>query len=162
MAELAKPNKDMLLRWLWLSEKQGVRPSVKIRLFRGLGGIEEVYRADKKVLSVLNIGSKKELQLLLDKNLKRAEEILCVCNEKNIKILNFSDENYPNELKRAYDPPLTLYLRGREIDLKLHVFAHNSRHEKRIKLWHSSCREFGQRRRLKRNGIGFGPHKGDR
>lgn len=117
MAELAKPNKGMLLRWLWLSEKQSVRPSVKIRLFRELGGIEEIYMADKKNLSAFNIGSKKELQLLLDKNLKRAEEILCVCNEKNIKILNFSDENYPNELKRAYDPPLTLYLRGREIDL---------------------------------------------
>lgn len=116
MAELAKPNRDELLHWIWLSEKQSIRPSTKIRLFRELGGIEEIFSADKKTLSALNIGSKKEIETLLDKSLERAERILAICENRGIRLLNYSEKSYPNELKRAYDPPLTLYLRGEKID----------------------------------------------
>lgn len=116
MAELNKLGRNELLRWVWISDKQSVRPSTKIRLFRESGGIEEIFNADKKTLSALNIGSKKEIDFLLDKSLERAERILTICEEKGIRLLNYSEEDYPNELKRAYDPPLTLYLRGEKID----------------------------------------------
>lgn len=85
MAELAKPNKDMLLRWLWLSEKQSVRPSVKIRLFRGLGGIEEVYRADKKICQLLISDRKKSSSFCSIKILKGQRKYSVFAMRKTLK-----------------------------------------------------------------------------
>lgn len=116
MAGIVRPTREEFLHWIWLSEKQGIRPSSKIKFFRELGGIEGIFNADKKTLSALNIGSEKEARTLLDKSLEKAEEILKICESKDIRLLNYSEEAYPEELKRAYDPPLTLYLRGEEID----------------------------------------------
>lgn len=116
MAGLGNPDIKKLLLWAWLSDKQSIRPLTKIRLFGELGGIEEIFRADKRALSSLNIASEREVNALLDKSLERAEKILYVCESNGMRLLNYSDDSYPNELKRAYDPPLTIYLKGQEID----------------------------------------------
>lgn len=105
-----------LLYWLWLSAKLGVRPSVKMKLFRELGGVAEIFHTERSAFDTLNIGSQKERGALSDKSLMAAEDILRACEEKNISVINFTDEGYPDELRRAYDPPLTLYARGRQID----------------------------------------------
>ncbi len=47
-----------------------------------------------------------------DRSLERTEQILALCQEKNIRILTLHDAAYPDRLRQIADPPLVLYVRG--------------------------------------------------
>jgi DNA processing protein len=55
----------------------------------------------------------KDRALLASKDLGRAESILALCEEKNIRIMTMQDADYPQRLAHIYDPPAVLYVRGR-------------------------------------------------
>ena len=50
--------------------------------------------------------------MLCSRNLERTEQILALCQEKNIHILTLHDAAYPDRLRQIADPPLVLYVRG--------------------------------------------------
>lgn len=51
-------------------------------------------------------------------NIQKAREIIEKCREKDIGIISFIDEYYPEELKDIYYPPLVMYYRGNPDVLK--------------------------------------------
>jgi DNA processing protein len=43
---------------------------------------------------------------------KKLNEIIEKCNKNNIKIIDYDDENYPENLREIYNPPIILYVKG--------------------------------------------------
>lgn len=57
--------------------------------------------------------TKEEIKSFSSKSLTEAEEIKKYCNENEIKIITYYDEEYPSLLKEIYDPPLALFVKGK-------------------------------------------------
>lgn len=87
----------MLLYWIWFSELN-IAITQKHKLLSRLGDPETIYHS---------ADIPKE-----DKDLHEAEEILCVCNEKNIQLLPIDDTAYPPRLRNTPDAPVLLYYKG--------------------------------------------------
>lgn len=97
----------MLIHWLWFSQLSGISARQKLELLRRCPDPEELYHAERKA------GFPDEIQQILqNKDLTRAKQILKSCSEKGIGILAFSDSNYPDPLRKIDDPPLVLYCKG--------------------------------------------------
>lgn len=102
----------MLLHWIWLAERTGLRYSGASALLRRFGGPEQVYYAQEAELRSVPELEERALPGLLDKALTKSEEILTACYDKKINILTIQDGAYPNRLRNIPDPPLVLYYRG--------------------------------------------------
>lgn len=102
-----------LIYWIWLSlalslPSRAVAPLLDA--FAGSAG--KVYEADGedyRRLTFLTPGEKKKLA---DKDLGKAGVIFDYCDGNGVRILTFSDPNYPKRLKQIPDPPVLLYYRG--------------------------------------------------
>lgn len=99
--------------WLWLSSLTGVRAKTKKLLLEHYGGIREFYFAPIGELSGFGWLTEQERSALENKNLARANEIMCSCEELDIDIKTIQDADYPRRLAAIYDPPAVLYVRGR-------------------------------------------------
>ncbi len=98
--------------WIWLSLACTPGTENFKKLITRFKTPEAIYAADKPELSEA-IGSKaKDMTALLDKSMKKAEEISEYCRRKNIGILTFGSLEYPESLREISNPPVLLYYRG--------------------------------------------------
>jgi len=58
-----------------------------------------------------------EKKNLMDKKLNLADRILGDCQELGIRIMTWQDASYPERLRNIYEPPLVLYVKGKNIPL---------------------------------------------
>lgn len=103
---------DNLLHWIWLS--LSVKPGGESfkKLYLRFGSAFAIYSADEADLAAV-IGSRtSDYSALLDKDLERAEAVLDFCRSKSVGILIYSDERYPENLRKIPNPPVLLYYRG--------------------------------------------------
>lgn len=103
--------------WLWLTTRRGISNDGALTLVNHFGTPEAVYFADPQeyeLVPKLNAWSKKSL---LDKNMDDVQRVLGECDRLGHRIVTFSDANYPERLRNIYDPPMVLYLRGKEIHI---------------------------------------------
>ena len=103
---------SQLRYWVWLASVDGVRTISLCRVLEHFGGAMEAYFAPEERLSELEDLSPQERRALSDRSLERTEQILALCQEKNIRILTLHDAAYPDRLRQIADPPLVLYVRG--------------------------------------------------
>lgn len=100
------------LYWMWLSLACTPASATFSKLFSKYSTPYEVFSAEKEEL-VRVVGSRsKDLTALCDKDLVEAERILNFCREKGVGILLYSDERYPENLRKIENPPVLLYYRG--------------------------------------------------
>ena len=99
--------------WIWLAEKRGVRRQTKLALTQRFETPEELYYAETDEVLLTEGITREEAAALEDKDLRRAEEILEVCERRDYRILTISDAAYPRRLRNIFDPPILLYCRGR-------------------------------------------------
>ena len=104
---------SQLRYWVWLTTKTGLRPLALRRLREHFGTPMEIYFAPFGGYADVPDLTERERALLEDKELGRTEEILRICQEKNIRILTMQDADYPERLRQIGDPPPVLYVRGR-------------------------------------------------
>lgn len=98
--------------WLLLSCLEGVKNLTKIELITALGNAKKVFDIDKEVLFKAGF-SKQNYNRYYGEELKQeVNNIIKRCHEENIKILNITDDEYPEMLKYIYDPPIVLYVSG--------------------------------------------------
>lgn len=71
-----------------------------------------IYEADGEDLSSIIGKRATDMTALCDKSLDEAERVLRFCESKNVGILTYSDENFPNSLREISTPPVLLYYRG--------------------------------------------------
>ena len=103
---------SQLRYWVWLASVDGVRTISLCRVLEHFGGAMEAYFAPEERLSEIEDLSPQERRALSDRSLERTEQILALCQEKNIRILTLHDAAYPDRLRQIADPPLVLYVRG--------------------------------------------------
>ena len=103
---------SQLRYWVWLASIDGVRPITLCRVLEHFGGAMEAFFAPEERLSELADLPAQERRMLCSRNLERTEQILALCQEKNIRILTLHDAAYPDRLRQIADPPLVLYVRG--------------------------------------------------
>ena len=103
---------DKLLYWIWLSLACTPGSSTFLSLMSKFSDAEEIYRADENGLRGAIDRRASDRSALLDKNLKRAEEILNFCTSKKVGIITYEDLAYPDALRKIPNPPVLLYYRG--------------------------------------------------
>ena len=109
---------DNLLHWIWLSLSVNPGGESFRKLYERFGTAKDIYDADEKALASV-IGSRSaDYNQLLDKSLEKAESVLAFCRTKNVGILVYSDEKYPENLRKISNPPVLLYYRGSLPDFK--------------------------------------------
>mgnify|MGYP000995243835 CR=1 FL=1 len=101
---------DILL-WLWLYGEQKVSNNNIIRLHKEYG-LENVFRMKGEEVSKIPYLSDLEKQIILKKDLTKAQKLAGHLKEKGILAISFDDENYPKNLKVISDPPAVLFYRG--------------------------------------------------
>ncbi len=98
--------------WIWLSRIEGLTPKV-------LNELLEKYKHPKMMWN-------KTKEELIQEGMKEAyaekitnvtyriglDRYLGYMKNNNIDIINIYDENYPDKLKKIYDPPIVLYVKG--------------------------------------------------
>lgn len=99
--------------WLWLTALLDPVPAWKV--FCHFGSPEKAYFSDPEEYKQIEGLSPGQRKLLEDKSVAVAEQILERCDRQNIRILTFSDADFPERLRNIEVPPLVLYLRGRLI-----------------------------------------------
>lgn len=107
----------MLVYWIWLAHRPGVKDRTKSILLEHFSQPRALYDADSGELEKIEGIVEEEKAALLDKDLSEAEGILGKCAEKNIQIITLSENSYPARLKNIYDPPMVLYCRGNLPDI---------------------------------------------
>ena len=98
--------------WVWLSELAGLNNVSKLLLLQHFGSPEEIYYAGAEEYAQVEGLKKEQGELLHQKSLQRAEDILQNCAKDNIFLITLDDALYPNRLKNIYDPPILLYGKG--------------------------------------------------
>ncbi len=102
----------MLIHWIWLAHLPELKDRDKCEFLRHFASAEDLYFADEKALDTVDGLSRKAKEVLLNKDLTRAEEILSVCGRERLHILTIRDAAYPSALKNITDPPVVLYYKG--------------------------------------------------
>ncbi len=99
--------------WLWLATRRGQRRDA-LALLEHFGAPDDIYFADENDLRrVLATG----FEPFLDKSVAEPLRILRGCEEAGCDLITLHDARYPDRLRNIFDPPLTLYVKGRLPDL---------------------------------------------
>lgn len=77
------------------------------------GSARDVFSANKKKLTQIpGIGHKIANSIHDQTILRKAENVISRCEKDNIRILHYTDEDYPWRLKQLYDAPAIIYFKG--------------------------------------------------
>lgn len=103
--------------WLWFSSIEGIGSIKKQKLLEVYKTPEKIYKLSKKeILKIDGIGEKLWNNIILSKDVQKIDAIDKYMKAHNVYQVNIIGSNYPEELKRIYDPPITLFYIG-NIDL---------------------------------------------
>ena len=107
---------DKSVKWMWLSLKLSAASPVFSDMYQKFGDIDSIFSADYDAYINAGIGEK-YAELLSDKSVSYASEVLKYCSRYNVQILTFEDEKYPMSLRSLKNPPVLLYVCGKMPDL---------------------------------------------
>ncbi len=112
MAKL-QPNSAGIEQWLKLIRADGVGPAIFARLIKRFGTADRVLGASVAELAKINgLGFKTAEKIAATHdNFDPAPE-LELAHRLGVWIVNLDDERYPPVLRRIYDPPPVLYVKG--------------------------------------------------
>lgn len=102
----------MLVHWIWLATRQGLREKIAAELVRTFLDIEAIYIATEEDYRRLPEIRNKEIEVLCDKSTDYAERIIATCRLYGIHMVCFNDASYPDRLRNIIDPPMVLYYKG--------------------------------------------------
>lgn len=110
--------------WIWLSLIPNLSSKKKQILLEIYKEPEVIYKLTKKQLSTIKGIGEKTANNIVDKkikcNLKKHIEYM---KENKIDIISIYDKEYPNILKKIYDFPISLYVRGNKNILNKRAIA---------------------------------------
>ena len=102
-----------MLFWIWLSEALRAKNRDFRRLIALYEGPYELFHAEDAEIERIEGITPRTAEALMQKDLRRATEILDTCEQKGIGILPFGDPAYPEVLYDLAEPPVLMYYRGR-------------------------------------------------
>ena len=99
--------------WIWLSLIKNLGSKRKLKLLELYKNPEVIYKLTKEELININgIGEAIANDIIISKNEKILNYHIKYMKENNIKIININEREYPQALKKIYDPPISLYVKG--------------------------------------------------
>ncbi len=106
-------NSQNIRNWLALVRTQGVGPVIFARLLKQFGLVETVLGAGAGAIAkVEGVGTKTAEEICLTRDKFDAEKEITLARKLGVWIINIEDERYPVLLKKIYDPPPVLYIKG--------------------------------------------------
>ena len=103
--------KDALF-WIWLAETLGPKSRDFKQLISMYDNPYDLYHADEGEIENIPEITQRTKEALLERDLAKASRILDDCERREVGILTFGDEEYPNSLREIKEPPVLLYYRG--------------------------------------------------
>lgn len=111
--------KDMNKYWIWFSRINKIGAKTQNELLERYKTPEKIWNLTKEEVQKLNILNKNQIEIILDKAYRQDLEKYIEYMQKNsIKMITIQDEKYPEKLRNIYDPPVVLYIKGNERNLK--------------------------------------------
>jgi len=97
--------------YIWLNSFE-ISADKKARLVEYFGSAKDVYEAEEDELLACELLNEKQIEILLDKSLKKAQKEFDRAEKNGIALVCIEDEIYPESLLNIYDPPILLYAKG--------------------------------------------------
>ncbi len=101
-----------LIYWIWLSLACTPGSQTFASLLGKFDTAKEVYDADDDQIASVVTSRSRDYESLTNKSLEQAELVLDFCTSKNVGILTYADDRYPESLRDIPTPPVLLYYRG--------------------------------------------------
>lgn len=99
--------------WIWLSLIGGLGAIKKKKLLEIYKTPENIYKLDKdELLKIEGIGEKLADKILNEKVRASVSKHIEYMQKNKIDIININVESYPQQLKKIYDAPISLYIKG--------------------------------------------------
>lgn len=99
--------------WLQIVQAEGVGSVVFSRLLTYFGTIDAILGTSVSNLAcVEGIGEKTAEKIFRSKNSFDSEKEIALADKYGVCIINIQDDRYPTLLKKIYDPPPVLYVKG--------------------------------------------------
>lgn len=112
MARL-QPNSSGIENWLRLIRADGVGPAIFGRLIKRFGTAERALGASVAELAKVNgLGNKSAERIAATRDKYNPKPELELAQKLGVYLISLEDERYPPVLKRIYDPPPVLYVKG--------------------------------------------------
>lgn len=108
------------LYWIALQNILGYGANEIWDILRNFDDVSELFEKTIRCSDVKFLSDKK-FKKLKAYDLKKAQSVIDYCDRKNIEIITVEDEKYPIVLKRIYNPPAVLYVRGELPDVDHNV-----------------------------------------
>ncbi|MHC4719462.1 MAG: DNA-processing protein DprA [Planctomycetota bacterium] len=100
-------------KWLKLIRAEGVGPTTFAKLLKHFGSVDRASGASVSELAKIDgIGFKSAEQIARTRGKFDAAAEMELAEKSGVWIIHFDDERYPPVLKRIYDPPPVLYIKG--------------------------------------------------
>jgi len=111
--EKHQPHSDDIEKWLKLIRAEGIGPITFAKLVKHFGSVDRTLGASVSELTGIDgIGFKTAEQIAATRGKFDTEAELELAEKLGVWIINLKDERYPPLLKRIYDPPPVLYVKG--------------------------------------------------
>ncbi len=112
MAE-AEQNSVDIEKWLKLIRAEGVGPTTFARLLKHFGSVDRALGASASELAKVDgIGFKTAEQITRTRNKFNAAAELELAGKLGVWLITLTDRRYPPVLRKIYDPPPVLYIKG--------------------------------------------------
>ena len=96
---------------LWLIP--GVGDLITKQLIAECGSAESVFKTGfKKLIGIPGVGEKTAREILSQNCLAEAEELIGQCDKNQVKMVHFTDRDYPYRLRQLLDSPAFLFTKG--------------------------------------------------
>ncbi len=106
-------NSKNIRNWLMIVRAQGVGPVIFARLLKQFGSVETILGASAGALAkVESVGTKTAEEICRTKDKIDVEKEIALADKLSVWIINIEDARYPVLLKKIYDPPPVLYIKG--------------------------------------------------
>jgi len=100
-------------KWLKLIRAEGVGSVIFARLLKQFGSVEAVLGASAGAIAKVDgLGTKTAEEICRTRDKFDAEKEIALAQKLGVWIINIEDARYPVLLKKIYDPPPVLYIKG--------------------------------------------------
>ena len=98
--------------WIWLSRLDNLTPKKLLELLKEFKEPKELFNKSKEELIKLGIKEKDAEKITNIEYKKNLEKYIEYMQKNEIELIKINDEDYPERLRKIYDPPVILYLKG--------------------------------------------------
>lgn len=100
--------------WIWFSRIKAIGSKRKQRLLTQFQTPEKIYTLTKSEWkNIKGIGEVGQNELLSLSYREDLEQYIETMEKEGISLLTIQDKEYPQQLKEIYDPPISLYVKGK-------------------------------------------------